>query len=185
MLQAVRDWFNAPWLNHCSCHICWNQADGRRVSRRGLALKLTRLLQAALRGFCKIMNQPYKNYSHVTLLKGKPASSWRPPVQEQLGGIAVGKKQKKPTLHNRRSRLCGSRNVLLAYATWILLCPRWSRFFVVTVLYRNGVTAMKCQRYTMLKQGKGEVRVGYDQMHVARPHRLLRRLLLFSFSQRT
>ena len=44
MLQAVRDWFNASWLNHCSCHICWNQADGRSLSRRGLALKLTRLL---------------------------------------------------------------------------------------------------------------------------------------------
>lgn len=56
---------------------------------------------------------------------------------------------------------------------------------MITVLYRNGVAAVKRQRYTMLKQGEREVRVGYGQMLVARPHRLLRRLVFFSFSQRT
>ena len=78
MLQVVRDWFNAPWLNHCSCHICWNQADGRSLSRRGLALKLTRLSTYSKR-HCVVSTRLWtsyqKNYSHVTLLKGNPASS--------------------------------------------------------------------------------------------------------------
>ena len=77
MLQVVRDWFNAPWLNHCSCHICWNQADGRSLSRRGLgsieAHETIYILQAALRGFCKTLDQLSEKLQSRHSLEGKPS----------------------------------------------------------------------------------------------------------------